>query len=52
MPHLLWDNMVLVCDICKERPLKKVVEVSRGRWVGVCSECEPNKEVKNDNDQK
>jgi hypothetical protein len=49
---LLWENKVITCDICRERPLKKTIELTRGRWVGVCQECEPKKEVKNDNDQK
>ena len=37
----------LICDICKERPLKTVIKI-RGEWKGVCNECEPKKESKND----
>lgn len=48
MAQLLWEVKVLVCDICKERPFKKTVEVSRGVWRGVCIECEPKKEVENE----
>lgn len=40
------ENRVIVCDICRERPYKEVVEVSRGVWKGVCEECNPKKEVK------
>lgn len=52
MPQLLWEYKTIVCDICKERPVKNTAEVSRGVWLGVCLECEPKKEVKNENDQK
>ncbi len=45
MPQLLWENKVLMCDICKERPIIKTAEVSRGVWKGICRECEPRKEV-------
>jgi hypothetical protein len=49
MTKLLWELKTLVCDICKERPLKEVVQVSRGVWKGVCAECNPKKsEVKNE----
>ena len=46
MPKLLWENKVLICDICKERPIKKTIELKRGHWVGICSECEPKREEK------
>ena len=46
MPKLLWELQTIVCDICRERPYKKVIEITVGRWIGVCSECEPKKEVK------
>jgi len=42
------ENRIIVCDICKERPFKEVVEVNKGVWQGVCEKCEPKKEVKND----
>ena len=48
MPKLLWELKTIVCDICKERPYKKVVEVSKGVWKGVCQDCEPNKGIQND----
>jgi hypothetical protein len=48
MPKLLWELKTIVCDICKERPYKKVIEITVGRWIGVCNECEPKKEVKNE----
>lgn len=44
MPKLLEEFIIILCDICKERPYKKVIEITRGRWIGVCSECEPKKE--------
>jgi len=46
MPKLLWELKVIVCDICKERPFKKVVRIN-GEFKGVCEECEI-KEVKNE----
>lgn len=42
-----YETMVIICDICKERPLKTTIKV-KGVWVGVCSECEPKKEIKDD----
>lgn len=49
MAQILWENKVIVCDICRERPLKKVIQI-RGEFKGVCVECEEVevKEVKND----
>jgi len=47
MTKLLWENKILVCDICKERPMKKTIQVAIGRWLGVCEECEIKKEKKN-----
>lgn len=44
MSKLLWEVKTIVCDICKERPIKKTIEIERGHWIGVCSECEPKKE--------
>lgn len=52
MANLFWEVKTLVCDICKERPLKKTIELTKGRWVGVCSECEPNKESEGNNEIK
>lgn len=46
-----YETMTIVCDICKERPLKKTIKI-KDKWFGVCSECDMTKEVKNDNDQK
>ena len=47
MPNLFkMEIMTLTCDICKERPLKTTIKIGN-RWVGVCNECEPTKEVKN-----
>jgi hypothetical protein len=52
MPNIFkMECKTIVCDICKERPYKKVVEVSKGVWRGVCLECEPQREVKNEQDQ-
>jgi len=48
MTKLLWEVKTILCDICKERPLKKTIELTRGRWIGVCQECEPKSEVKNE----
>jgi hypothetical protein len=36
----------LLCDICKERPMKKQEERNR-YWIGVCEEC--SKEKSNSN---
>jgi hypothetical protein len=46
MTKLLWEIKVIVCDICKERSLKKTIRIN-GKWKGVCEECEP-KGVKNE----
>jgi hypothetical protein len=46
MTQLQWEIKTIVCDICKERPYKTVIEVSRGIWKGVCEECNPDKGVK------
>jgi hypothetical protein len=48
MPKLLWEYKTILCDICKERPMKKTIQVSIGVFKGVCSECEPKKEIKNE----
>ena len=45
MTNLFWDTKTLVCDICKERPMKKTVKI-KGEWTGVCEECEPKEEKK------
>jgi hypothetical protein len=50
MTKLLWELKTLVCDICKKNEMKKTIKI-KGEWKGVCSECEPNKEVKNEQDQ-
>lgn len=42
------EFMVLKCDICKERPIVDTIKVSPGVWKGVCNECKPGKEDKND----
>jgi len=47
MPNLLWELKTLVCDICKERPIIDTIKIN-GEYKGVCKECKPNKEVKND----
>ena len=44
MSKLLWEVKELVCDNCKERPIKKVVEISKGNWKGLCVECILKKE--------
>ena len=46
------EARTIVCDICKERPYKAIIEVSRGVWQGVCEECNPKIAVKNENEQK
>jgi hypothetical protein len=38
---------ILKCDICKERPVKDTIKV-KGEWLGLCLECMPKKEVKNE----
>jgi hypothetical protein len=48
MTNLFWEVKVLLCDICKERPLKKTIEIERGHWIGICQECEPKKNNKDD----
>lgn len=53
MPNLFWEVKTLVCDVCRERPMVKVIQVSVGNWKGLCRECIPKgvedeKEVKND----
>ena len=52
MTNLLWANKTIICDLCKQGEVTKTIELTRGHWVGVCSNCEPKKEGKNDNDQK
>jgi len=47
MAQLLWEVKILLCDICKERPLTETIKIN-GEYKGVCSECKPNKEVKNE----
>jgi hypothetical protein len=44
MNNLLWENKILLCDICQERPMIKNIEISRGEWRGVCVECKPQGE--------
>lgn len=39
---LMNENMTLVCDICRERPLVDTVKI-KGVWFGVCNECKPGK---------
>jgi hypothetical protein len=48
MPNLFkMEVMTLVCDVCKERPLKTTIKI-KDRWLGVCESCEPQREVKNE----
>jgi len=47
MTKLIWELKTLVYDICKERPLTETIKIN-GEYKGVCSECKPNKEVKNE----
>jgi len=48
MPNLFkMEVKTLVCDICKERPLKTTIKI-QDKWFGVCKECEPTKEGKNE----
>ena len=51
MPNLFkMECKTIVCDICRERPYKEVVEVSKGKWLGVCGVCQAKLiEAKNDN---
>lgn len=44
MTKLLWENKIIVCDICKERPMKKIIQVRIGQWLGVCEKCEKKEE--------
>lgn len=46
MANVFWETKTVVCDICKERPMKKTVEINRGEYKGVCDECDPTKEDK------
>jgi len=46
MAQILWENKVIVCDICKERPLKKTIKI-QGEWKGICNECEPKEKENN-----
>jgi hypothetical protein len=46
MTKLLWEVKTLICDICRERPIIDTIKI-KGEWKGVCSECRPDKEVKN-----
>jgi hypothetical protein len=49
MPNLFkMEVMTLVCDVCKERPLKTIIKIN-GEWKGICNECEPKSEVKDEN---
>ena len=45
MGKLIWENKVIMCDICRERPMKSVVKI-KGVWKGVCCECEPKEKEK------
>ena len=40
MNNLLWEVKIILCDICKERPMKKTIKI-KGEYKAVCSECEP-----------
>ena len=47
MTKLYWELKTILCDICKERPMKKVIQIGK-EFKGVCIECEIKKdEVKN-----
>jgi hypothetical protein len=46
MTNLFWEYKTIVCDICKERPMKTMIQVSPGVWKGVCEECNIKKEDK------
>jgi hypothetical protein len=37
------EFQTLLCDVCKERPMKKLEEKNR-EWIAVCEECAKNKE--------
>lgn len=40
MNNPFWEHKEIVCDVCRERPVKKTIEISRGHWIGICVECE------------
>ena len=46
MAKLLWELKIILCDICKERPIKKVIQIGR-EFKGVCIECEIKKDKEN-----
>lgn len=39
MANLLWENKIIVCDICKQYEVKSTIEVSKRIWKGVCEHC-------------
>jgi hypothetical protein len=45
MTNLLWENKIIVCDICKEREMKKTILI-KGEFKGVCKECELKEQEK------
>jgi len=47
MTSLLWENKVLVCDICKKNEMKKTIRI-KGEWLGICENCEPKEVKKNE----
>ena len=47
MPQLLWELKIIVCDICRERPIIDTIKIN-GEYMGVCKECMAEKEDKND----
>lgn len=50
MNKFKMELKTIVCDICKERPIKTTLKIN-GKWTGVCSECEPKKEVEDEQNQ-
>jgi hypothetical protein len=48
MAQILWENKTIVCDICKEREMKKTMKI-KGNWLGVCKECEPKNDYMTNN---
>ncbi len=47
MAQILWENKVIVCDLCKKNEMRKTILI-KGEFKGVCRECEP-KEQENKN---
>jgi len=43
MAQTIWENKVIVCDICRKNEMKQIININN-EWLGVCNECKTKKE--------